>query len=93
MFSASTKNNISNDLKIGANRIKDDVRQTSNSVSNDLEFVACDAGKKIRNYFDDASEEISEVVGNVKGQIRNNPIQSSLVALTAGFIIGALFRR
>lgn len=99
MFSATAKDNISNDTKAGVNRIKEDVRNTIGDVRNtagearaDLEAVASNAGRKVRQYFDDASEEISDAADAVKTQIRKNPIQSSILALTTGFILGSFLR-
>jgi ElaB/YqjD/DUF883 family membrane-anchored ribosome-binding protein len=93
MFPATTKDTISNDVKLGANRIRDDVRQTANDVHSNLEITASKAGRKVREYFDSASEEVTHAADAVTSQIRSNPVQSSLLALGAGFIIGALLRR
>lgn len=92
MFSATAKDNISNDTKAGVNRIKDDIRNTAGEARADLEAVASNAGRKVRQYFDDASEEISDAADAVKTQIRKNPIQSSILALTTGFILGSFLR-
>jgi ElaB/YqjD/DUF883 family membrane-anchored ribosome-binding protein len=93
MFPASTKENVANDVKLGANRVKEEVRHTAANVGDDLEYAANTAGRKVRQYFDTASDEISHAAEAVTTQIRSKPLQSSLVALAAGFVLGALFRR
>jgi len=87
------KDAIANDTKIGTTRLKDDIRQTVTEVRDDLESAAGKAGRRVREYFDTASKEIAHVGDEVTTQIRNKPVQSSLMALAAGLLLGALMRR
>ncbi len=85
--------NAANDIKGSANNIKNEARDTLYDVKEDLHDVAARTGRRVRGLVDSASGEIthaSEVVGT---QIRSNPVQSSLIALGVGFIIGTLFRK
>ena len=93
MFPASTKESVANEAKLGANRVKEDIRHTASNIGDDLEAAANTAGRKVRQYFDTASDEITHAAETVTTQIRNKPVQSSLMALGVGFVIGALFRR
>jgi len=97
MFSATAKDTIGNassDTKIGSARVKsEDMRHGANDMRHDFESTANNAGRKIREYFDTASDEITHAADTVTTQIRTKPIQSSMVALGVGFILGALFRR
>ncbi|HEU5046692.1 MAG TPA: hypothetical protein VFT64_02505 [Rickettsiales bacterium] len=89
MLSAATKEN--------ANEVKSDVRKTVNSAKrdaeNDLEAFAHNTGRKARHYFESASEHLADTAHLVEDEIRDNPMRSTLLALGAGFLLGALFRR
>lgn len=65
----------------------------THNVDHDLHEAALNAGRKARNMFNAASTEISDDIGLITSQIRKNPIQSSMIALSAGVILGVLFRR
>ena len=94
MYNANpTAKDIANDAKSTANRVKDEVSDTVTELRADLETTARKAGRKVRQYFDTASDEVVHAADVVKGQIRTNPVQSSVIALAAGFVLGALFRR
>lgn len=96
MFTANannTANDLKSDVKLGAARAKDDIRQSAETLTHDFEGAANKAGRKIRAYFDHASDEVTHAADVVKTQIRTKPVQSSLMALAAGFVLGALYRR
>ena len=88
-----TKDAPIRDAKNAASNIRDEAVDTAYGVKDDLSVAANQAGRKVRNFFDCASDEISQASDSVTKQVRDNPIQSSLIALGAGFILGALFRR
>ena len=67
---------------------KDDVE-----TKNDIRTAANMAGHKVRNLYDTARNEISHATDTVSTQIRTKPVQSSLMALGVGFVLGSLFRR
>lgn len=92
MLSAATKEN--------ANEVKSDVRKTVNSakrdaenMENDLEAFAHNTGRKARQYFESAGEHLADTAHRVEDEIKDNPLRSTLLALGAGFLLGALFRR
>jgi ElaB/YqjD/DUF883 family membrane-anchored ribosome-binding protein len=83
MFTATTKDD---DL--------DDMKSASQTMQNgDLRAAANKAGRTVRNYFDAACDEVSHGTETVTTQIRQKPVQSSMIALGLGFVLGALFRR
>jgi len=93
MYSATNKDTAIKDVKNAASNIRDEVVDTAYEVKNDLRGAANQAGIKVRSFFNSASDEISHASDSVTKQVRANPVQSSLIALGAGFILGALFRR
>jgi len=73
-----------------------DLKNTSNDVyevKNDLYDAANQAGNKVRKLFNSASDEITHAADTVTTQVRRKPVQSSVIALGVGFILGSLFRR
>ncbi len=90
MFTASKEDNISN-LKAGQN-----LRSASNDIEHakeDLRDAAGKAGRKIRGIVDSAGDEFTHARDVVTSQIRTNPVQSSMIALGVGVLLGALLRR
>lgn len=55
--------------------------------------IANKAGKKLREEFDGAEEQINNAKAVVVKQIRSNPIQAGLIATAVGFVLGAIWRR
>ena len=101
MFTTSSKDPLKEDalnkgrqaaeeLKNGARRMKNDLKEdfgeTMDAVRDDLSEAARQAGKKMRQLTDEAEETLVT-------KIHDNPLQSILVAVAAGFFIGALFTR
>ena len=62
-------------------------------AKNDIKATANKVGHNVRNFIDSASEEITHAKSVVGRQIREKPVQSSLIALGIGYVLGALFRR
>lgn len=98
MYSPSNTNTRS--VKESANKLKnearediEEVREGLEVVKDDLRDVANRAGRKVRNFIDSASSEATHVRDTVTHRIEDKPVQSALIALGAGFILGALFRR
>jgi ElaB/YqjD/DUF883 family membrane-anchored ribosome-binding protein len=85
MFSNATKNE--------ASKLKDATQHTAHELNNDLHAVANQAGRKVRSLFNSASDEILHAGDTVTAEIRNNPVRSSMIALGAGILLGALIRR
>lgn len=80
-------------FKNSAQDFRSNASELAHEAKGDLRDAANQAGRKVRGYIDAANDEISQATDTVTKEIRSNPIQSSLIALGAGFILGALFRR
>jgi ElaB/YqjD/DUF883 family membrane-anchored ribosome-binding protein len=78
-YSKIKEDNIA-DLKSSANEIKDNISDAANK-----------AGRKVRNLFNTANDEILEVSDKVTSEIRTNPVRSSAIALGVGVVVGMLF--
>jgi ElaB/YqjD/DUF883 family membrane-anchored ribosome-binding protein len=59
----------------------------------ELSEKAHEAGAKVRAIYDQASGEVRELSQNVEEHIYKKPVQSSLIALGAGVLLGLLLRR
>ena len=100
MLSSSTKEAANLTKEFAENDVKNAVTNTANRARNkaghvveDLSHYANDAGRKVRHFIDSASDEFGHATDKVSGEIRANPVRSSVVALGIGFLIGALIRR
>jgi ElaB/YqjD/DUF883 family membrane-anchored ribosome-binding protein len=97
MFSATTKenaNNLKSDLRETAASAKRDTDKVLNgSYSEQAEAFAHEAGRKARDCLDSVNEHLSDTARTVHSEIKDNPLRSTLIALGAGFVLGALFRR
>lgn len=85
----TTKDDTVHNLKSSAQNLQDAAKETAD----DLRNAANGAGRKVREFIHSAGDELSHTKDKVTTQIRTNPVQSSLVALGVGFVLGALFRR
>lgn len=74
--------NTAHTLKDGVDRAVTNLRQTANET-----------GEKIRDVVEKTAEETVHAGKAVTGYVRGNPIESSLLALGLGVIIGAVMRR
>jgi ElaB/YqjD/DUF883 family membrane-anchored ribosome-binding protein len=61
--------------------------------TNELSVAAHKAGHKLREVIDTASDEARDVTTATIKQVRNNPVQSSMIAAGIGFLTGLLLRR
>jgi len=68
-------------------------REVVDEATDDLRDVANKAGRKVRSLYEAATKELSADADIVATQIRKNPVQSTAIALGAGFLLGALLRR
>ncbi len=99
---------ISTATKTAANVTKalaeNDVKHTLKDTARDLqdrsgEFVshvsdyAGEAGARVRGFVDRTVDDVNHVSHNVEGEIRGNPVRSTLIALGIGFALGALLTR
>jgi hypothetical protein len=67
--------------------------EPTNSAKGDLRHASAKVEGKVLGFIGSASNKISHATDTVTKEIRSNPVQASLVALGAGYILGALFRR
>ena len=90
------KESYSNDTVTGASKptlsSKRDAWDKVIDAKDNIEDAAHKAGKQVRGYIDTASDEIAQASDTVKTQIRSNPVQSTVIALVAGLILGRFFR-
>jgi ElaB/YqjD/DUF883 family membrane-anchored ribosome-binding protein len=63
------------------------------AIKDDVESLANSAGRRVRAAIDDAQTNLVERTDNMTAVIRENPVQSSLIALATGVLLGFLFRR
>lgn len=84
-----TKASAENDLKNAADDLASDGRAAIDSVSD----YANEAGQKFRSFVDRTLESTNRVSSGIQDEVRTNPVRSSLIALGAGFILGALLTR
>lgn len=85
----ATRASAENDLKTAADDLVADGRAAVDSVSE----YASEAGQKFRGFVDRTLESTGRVSSGIQDEVRSNPVRSSLIALGAGFILGALLTR
>lgn len=68
----------------------DNVGERLTKFKGDLTDAASDAGRSIRNYYDEKRSELSELADEYSAQVRRRPIQSTAVALAFGYLLGRL---
>ena len=82
MFQSTAKDSTISNLK-----------ETAHEMNNDLHNAANQAGRKVRSLYNAASDEVSYASDKVTGEIRSNPVRSSVIALGVGVLLGALLRK
>lgn len=95
MFSSNTKEvatSLKSDVKDAAHNAKR-MEKSLESDSQDMAQFAHEAGRKVRDYFEVANDTVSQTADRVNDEINAHPMRSTLLALGAGFLIGALLRR
>ena len=93
---SNTKDGFQTDMKNAERKAKKegfDVVRDANEVQDDIVAAANKAGRKMRRYYDAAYDEIHDDYEQVTTRIRSNPVQSSLIALGVGVLLGAVLRR
>ncbi len=68
------------------------MKKKSTNYAN-YEQKARDAGVKVRHVIDAASGEVTEIAEEVEGRILAKPVQSSMIALGIGLVLGAILGR
>ena len=85
----ATRASAEHDLKSAADDLAGQGRDAVDAVSE----YANEAGQKVRGFVDRTLESSNRVSAGVQDEIKSNPVRSSLIALGAGFILGALLTR
>ena len=96
MLSTATKAAAGVTKGLAENDVRNTVRDAEHraaDVANHVADYASEAGAKVRGLVNRTVDDVSHVSRNVESEIKTNPMRSSLVALGAGFIIGALLTR
>lgn len=95
-----TSNPVSPETKADAKRTQstatkavDQAKETVVDLKEDFRSVANRAGRRVRDAIDHAGDELGQARDQVTTRIKDKPVESSLIALGVGFILGALFRR
>ena len=90
---STTKDDTVQSLRNSAQNIKDDARDTAREAKGELRDTANKVGRSVRGFLDSTSDEFSHAADTVKNQIHEKPVQSALVTLGIGFVLGLMFRR
>lgn len=88
MIASTTQNN--------AGQTADTAHDAAHTLKGELRHalhVVNDASRKVRSAINNAGDEISYVSEKATGEIRNNPVRSSILALGAGIVLGMIIRR
>ena len=93
MYTAKESKDTVHTLKNSTNDLRNELNDTASGVKDDFRDAANNAGRKVRSFFNSASDELSSAKETVTTQIRTNPVQSSFAALGIGFVLGLLYRR
>lgn len=88
-----TGGHLVDEVKKMARHFKDDATDTANAAKSDLEGVARETGTHMRAFVDSAGHSLKDAGGTVAVKIRENPIQSTLIALGVGLLAGIIYRR
>lgn len=92
MYNATKEDTIAN-LKNASQNVRNVAVEAGEEVKQDLRETAGKAGRKVRAFLHAAEDEVTSACDSVTSQIRTKPVQSSLIALAAGLVVGALLRR
>lgn len=91
MYTSSQKN--AKDISNAARNLRNEAEESVVEIKDDLRDVANKAGRKVRNFIDTASGEVTHARDVVTDHVKAKPVQSAAIALGAGFLLGMLFRR
>ena len=86
---ALAENDARNTLKDATRDLQDRSADFVHNVSD----YANEAGARVRGIVDRTVDDVNHVSHEVEGEIRGNPVRSTLIALGIGFALGALLTR
>jgi ElaB/YqjD/DUF883 family membrane-anchored ribosome-binding protein len=92
-YAAATKDSAVEDVRDNVARTKREARNSANQAEDSIVGVAENAGRKVRDFIDDTSDKLQDTGDRIKQEVNDNPMQSTLIALGAGFVLGMLFSR
>lgn len=92
MFTATKDDTVQN-LKNSAQNLKSMANEAVADSGESLRDAANKAGRKARNLYNSACDELAHARDTVTSEIRTKPVQSSFIALGAGVLLGMLMRR
>lgn len=92
MYTANKDDTVSN-LKNTAHNFRNAADDAANDAKRNLNEVANQAGRKVRAFLHTTEDELVHARDAVTTQIRSKPVQSSMIALGAGVILGILLNR
>ncbi len=84
---------VANDAKNAARTVGREVEDAAEDVGHSVRDVAHRAGQEARRVYQTAKDEFSHATDAVSEQIRERPVQSTLLALGIGVVLGALLNR
>jgi len=74
-------------------QLQERIHDKALDIKDDVQEAAHKAGVKVREAYDNASEETRDVVAATEKQIRRHPFAAGAIAAGVGFVLGALLRR
>jgi ElaB/YqjD/DUF883 family membrane-anchored ribosome-binding protein len=89
----SNTQNVANDAKTAARTIGREVEDAADDVGHTVRDVAHRAGQEARRVYQTAKDEFGHATDAVADQIRERPVQSTLLALGVGMLVGAFLSR
>lgn len=89
----STAKSARHDASKQAHDLRSAASNVAEIAKEDLVEFAHEAGARVRGFISDYSEEAVNASENLSKSIRKKPLQSALIALGAGFVIGLIARR
>ena len=81
------------DIKEKARHFRSEAQDAATAVKDDLEGVARRTGEHMREVADSAGNSLSDIGQAMTLKIREKPVQSSVIAVVVGVVIGMLFSR
>jgi len=89
----TTQKNPLKDVKETIHQAQETCCAKAEDVREDLREVAHNAGQKVREIYDTATNQSRDATAMVEKQMRSNPLAASAIAAGVGFLLGALLRR
>ena len=88
-----TKALAENDAKTSVKDAAQDLQDRGADLVSNVADYASEAGARVRGFVDRTVDDVNHASRNVEDEIRSNPVRSTLIALGAGFVLGALLTR